>query len=365
MRLTIQRSELLPALTRAASVADQKSTMPILGCVLLDGTGDDLRIAATNLQQAIECRLAVEVTGRDAVAVGARTLLDRVKALPDGEVTLETAKTGLVVKSGSRRFTVHTVPAEDYPALPTRPEAGSEVRAGCLLSAIEGSGYAVSTDETRAHLNSLLLEFADIGLRAVATDGHRLAVTEVSGGSWPGWSVLVPKRAVDALKRIAEECEVDDAIGLAVDGYTMFASVPGCTYSARLSESQFPPYKAVIPETSAAIITVDRKALLESVRAVAVSASQRTGGIKLTFDGDGRIVVETESPDTGDALDAIECDYMGSKRTIGVSARYLAEALSSMTAEKVEIGTSGDLDPLLVTPDGDKSQVACVMPMKI
>ncbi len=349
--LTTTRSSLLPALERSAAVADPRSAIPILACCLIDNA----TIAATDLYRSVTC--GTDATGSLRACVNAKDLLARVKAMPDGEIGLALKKDALVVTGiGKRKFTLQTASADDFPKLPQcdTAMAGTRFEAGELAALIQRVSYCISTDETRAHVNSLCL--AGDARRVVATDGHRLALFTTEESSDAN-SVLVPLRAIKDLVRLGA-----GAVNLAIAGPYLFAIAGGVTYTTKLVDAQFPPYSQVIPKQVAHTVNVPRQAMRDAIAAVALAASDRTGGVVFTL-APGLLTVSAESPDGGDASDEVPCDHRGETCRIGFAARYWLEALDALDDDEVSVGFSAELDPATLRGSGDG--VAVVMPLRI
>jgi DNA polymerase-3 subunit beta len=363
MKLTINQPDLIHALTRCESIADKKSSMPVLGCVLLMAIDDRLTLAASDLNQSISSTVAASVEKSGSIAVPARDLLDRVKALP-GEITITVNdKSTVTLKSGSRRFSLQGIPGADFPALPsTDKQPIATLPAADLLKLINSTHFAISTDESRLHLNSMLLEINGV-MRAVATDGHRLSLVETTTPAGAGeFTALIPLRAITQIKRL---CEDGDAVTLTPDGFHLFIGVGGFSYCVKTVDSAFPPYQSVIPKSSNNTAAVNRASLLNAVRAVAVSASDRTSGIKLSFSA-GKLTITSESPESGEGADELGIAYEGAASEIGCNARYIEQALGALDCEGVTLGVSGELDPMVIQPGGETAwqSTAVVMPMR-
>ncbi len=364
MKFQVNQSFMQPLLAQCSAVADKRSTLPILGNVLITANGK-VSLSATDLYQAVHTSVVdgvIKETG--SVAVDARALVDRVKFLT-GDIAFSVKGDTLTLKSGSRSFKLQTVPGEEFPALADSKDAqplltisGEEL--GGLIKRVRS---AISTDETRLHLNSMLLEGdrARGLLRAVATDGHRLTVAEVTAIGVSAFSILIPLKGI--VNVIEKLCAVADEIELSQTGLTLFAKGGGIEATVKLAEAQFPPYQQVIPGDSAGTATADRLALLGAIEAVAVSASDRTGGIGLKF-ADGLLSLRSESPDTGEGEDEVAIEYVGQGETVGVNARYLIDALRVLGSEQVTIEHGRELDPVVVKPVGG-SGVAVVMPLRL
>src|SRR3982751_5355943 len=382
MHVVVAKKDLLRVLARCQGVADKKSTMPVLGNVLLEVSGtDQLRLAATDLYLAVSGKIPAKVESGGAIAIGARDLFERVKLMPDGQISIVTsggAATTIRAVGASRRFTLHGIPGEDFPSLPQPDEAAAPltIPIATVSSLIAGTYFSISTDETRLHLNSALFEWEGDRVRMVTTDGHRLSKMEATlPGKQASATMLIPLKGVLELKRLCDEASEDKAsepghgneIRISQSGPNAFFQLAGFQFSVKLVDAQFPPYQQVIPEHSEQRARAPRAAVADALRAVSVAASDRTGGIKLTLGG-GKMRFESENPDSGEGFDEVNVDYSGPELTVGFNARYFLDVLGAITDEDVTLGISGELDPAVIKPAGDsanKSYQAVIMPMRI
>ena len=380
MQVVVSKKDLLRVLGRCQGVADKKSTMPVLGNVLLEVSGpDQLRLAATDHYLAVSGTNKARVDKGGSVAVGARDLFERVKMMPDGQISISTndgAATTIRSVSSARRYTVHGIPGEEFPALPQLEDTSQllSLDVDALSQLIASTQFSVSTDETRLHLNSALFEWDGDRVRMVSTDGHRLSKMEIQvPGKQANASLLIPLKGVLELKRLCDEARADagkgddaadtSSIKLAQSGPNAFFQLAGFRFSVKLVDAQFPPYSQVIPETTERAVRVPRLPFSDALRAVALAASDRTGGVKLTLEG-GKVRFESESPESGEGFDEIPVDYDGANMTIGFNARYFLDVLGAMDDDEVVIGISGELDPAVIKPGGE-SYLAVIMPMRI
>lgn len=380
MRVAVSKKELLRVLARCQGVADKKSTMPVLGNVLLETIDSDgLRLAATDLYLAVSGRIEATVERPGSVALGARDLFERVKMMPDGQVTLEVsdgAATTIRADGAARRYTIHGMPGEEFPSLPEPDQDAEwlELEIAAMSRLLAATHFSISTDETRLHLNSALFEWEGSRVRMVTTDGHRLSKMELAAkGSTANASMLIPLKGVQELRRLCDEAlsELKDdetpRMSLVQSGPSVFFELAGFRFSVKLVDAQFPPYQQVIPAQSERTVRAPRLALSDALRAVSLAASDRTGGVKLTLSS-GRIRIESESPEAGEGFDEIAVDYDGSEVTIGFNARYFLDVLGAMVDDEVRLGISGELDPAVIQPGTesvDRSYLAVVMPMRI
>ena len=384
MEITVAKKDLLKLVTRMQGVAERKSTMPVLSNVLLAVDGPNaLRLAATDLYLAIAGKMSAEVNKGGSIAVPAKDLFERVKMMPDGPIHIAThdnSTTTLKAAGSARRYTLRGMPGDDFPALPAPAEGAPtlalevEVLQQLILKTI----FSISTDETRAHLNSALFEWDGDIVRMVSTDGHRLSKMEVKvTGRQASATMLIPLKAVQELKRLCEEAMSDagsrDAskdggkpqIQITQSGSSAFFQSGGMTFSVKLVDAQFPPYAQVIPQSSDKLGKVPRAAFADALRAVSIAASERTGGVKVTI-SKGTMRITSESPESGDGFDEVPVDYAGPDITIGFNARYFLDVLGSLDdEEEVVLGLSGELDPAVLRPQSDRQFLAVVMPMRI
>lgn len=373
MDITVAKKDLLNLVKRCRGVTTSRGTMPALSMVFLAATRNAVRVAATDLYLSAMGVASAETRQPGSVAVPARDLYERLQHLPDGPVHItvaDGATVALKAVASARRYTLHGMPGTDFPALdePEDRAPSIELPVAVLARLIASVEAAVSADETRAALNSALLELDGETVRMVATDGHRLAVVEtrVEGAS-ATMTMLISARALGELGRLASEAAGDDATVVISRGSgTVFFALGGVRLGVKPVEATFPPYAQVVPKKVRGTVRVWRSTLVDAARAVSVAASDRTGGVKLRF-GDGVVRLTSESPEAGDGFDEVSIDYDGPTTTVGLNARYLVDALAPLDAGEVTLGIGSDIDPVVITPcDGNGYEyTAVVMPMRI
>jgi DNA polymerase III subunit beta len=383
MELTVAKKDLLKLVARMQGVAERKSTMPVLANVLLAVDGPNaLRLAATDLYLSLLGRIQADVSKPGSVAVSAKDLFERVKMMPDGPVVIATqdnATTTLKASGSARRYTLRGMPGDDFPPLP-QPAEGSPTLAldvDVLSELIQKTHFSISTDETRAHLNSALFEWDGDIVRMVTTDGHRLSKVDVKvTGRQASATMLIPLKAIQELRRLCDEMLAEGGGGekkpellITQSGSSAFFQGAGTTFSVKLVDAQFPPYSQVIPQQSDKVVRAPRSAFADALRAVSVAASERTGGVKLSL-ANGSMRITSESPESGDGFDEIPVEYSGPNMSIGFNAKYFLDVLASITDEEVAIGLSGELDPAVLRPAGgttsaERQFLAVIMPMRI
>lgn len=387
MELTVAKKDLLKIVARMQGVAERKSTMPVLANVLLAVDGNTLRLAATDLYLSLMGRVPADIAKPGSVAVSAKDLFERVKMMPDGPVVIssqDNATTTIKASGTARRYTLRGMPGDDFPPLP-QPAEGSPTLAidvEVLSELIAKTHFSISTDETRAHLNSALFEWEGDVVRMVTTDGHRLSKVDVKvAGRQASATMLIPLKAIHELRRLCDEM-ISEGVPAGSDGEkkkpellitqsgaSAFFQGGGTTFSVKLVDAQFPPYSQVIPQTSERVVRAPRTALADALKAVSVAASERTGGVKLSLTN-GSMRITSESPESGDGFDEIPVEFSGPNMSIGFNAKYFLDVLAAINDEEVSIGLSGELDPAVLRPAGastspDRQFLSVVMPMRI
>jgi DNA polymerase-3 subunit beta len=376
MDLVIAKKDLLRLVARCQGVADKKSAMPALANILLAVEGNTLRASATDLYLGVTGQTHAEVKTAGSVAVPAKDLLERVKAMPDGPIqitTTEGAQTSLKAVGSPRRYTLPGLPGAEFPPLAApAPDAPSlELPVDLLALLIARTHFSISTDETRAHVNSALFEWAGERVRMVTTDGHRLSKMEATvSGSSATATMLIPLKAIAELRRLADEARSEKEapmVGITQSGPNAFFRIAGMQFSVKLVDAQFPPYRQVIPAVSEHSVTVPRAQFADALRAVSIAASDRTGGVKMVLSS-GMLKIKTETAEKGDGFDEIGVDCAGPEVTIGFNAKYLLDVLAAVDDDDVLLGVSGELDPIVIRPCSEPNRdwyIAVIMPMRV
>ncbi|HRG97019.1 MAG TPA: DNA polymerase III subunit beta [Polyangiaceae bacterium] len=385
MELTVAKRDLLRLAARMQGVAERKSTMPVLSNVLFTAGGaGSLRLSATDLYLGLSGTIPAEISKPGSMAIPAKELVDRVKMMPDGPVQLATSdkdngQATMRAVGSARRYTLRGMPGGDFPPLPQPAEGAPSlaIEVDVLAELIAKTHFSISTDETRAHLNSALFEWEGEIVRMVTTDGHRLSKMEVKvAGRQASATMLIPLKAIHELRRLCDEvlAEARDTkserpqLTIVQSGSSAFFQAGSMTFSVKLVDAQFPPYSQVIPKSFAKSVRAPRTAFTEALRAVSVAANERTGGVKLSLQ-DGTLRISSESPESGEGFDELPVDYSGVPIAIGFNAKYFLDVLGALTTDEVTLNLSGELDPAVLRPgDGEPSErdfLAVVMPMRI
>jgi DNA polymerase-3 subunit beta len=374
MNFSVDRDQLEGLLSRIQGVAERRHTMPVLSHVLVKAEASGLTMVASDLEIVIRCVAAgAAVKEEGAIALPAKKFFDIAKVLPKGDVTVQTTKEGNSVKiSGkSGNFRLAGLPASEFPEMPDKPTSASVAVDGELFRKLADrvSPFA-SSDETRYNLAGVLLEQNDAGgqslLRMVATDGHRLALSD---GEVPGISsllgsrkALVPRKGLIEIRKLAEGGP--GSIELSSSDKFLFVGKGDTEIWVRLLDADFPDYKQVIPKGNPLSAKVPREAFTSALKRVAVMAPEKVHSVKLSFEGN-RLDVSTTSPDLGEASDSLEIEYAGDPLKIGFNGKYLQEAVAGVSEDKLLIEMKDDVSQAVIRPEAEASFLAIIMPMRI
>lgn len=352
MTLTIERSALVAALTQASKAVETRNTFPILANVLLSSQDGQLHLRATDLD--IEITTSAPCTGDlPTTTAPARTLLDIAKkTAPGSEITLAVEGEHLVVKSGRSRFKVATIDPEAFPEL-KQPAytTGITLDFSALVAPVT---FAMSNEETRFYLNGVFLHTSNGRLRAVATDGHRLAAVFGPELELPA-GIIVPRKTVGLIPEGQVTVDIGEGRIRFVQGDTTIVS--------KLVEGAFPDYERVIPKENDKLVTLENKALLTAVGRVGVFASERAGKAVRLEVAPGQVVLSVTGED-GQADDEITADYDGEPFEIGYNARYLAELVGAVEGDKVTFEIRDGGSPARIT-GGNPDWCGVLMPMRV
>lgn len=373
MKITVAKKDMLRMVSLCQGVVDKKGTMPVLANVLVVADGSSVRVYATDLGVAVSGETKAEVKQAGSVAIPARDLFERLKMMPEGSVTISVAANGSVeVKSDTspRRYKLFGLSGDNFPAIP-QPSSDSpmfELKSEALSALINATQFSISADESRPHLNSALFELDGGKARMVTTDGHRLTKMELAleGGQTNVATMLIPSKAIAELRKLAEEAH-GQSVRVSLAGPNAFFVFDDTCFCLKLVEATFPAYQQVIPTENSKNAVAPRKQLVDALRAVAIAANGKTGGVKMSFQS-GTLQLSGETPDSGEGFDEIPVDYRGKPITIGFNAKYVLDALGAMQDEEVSMQMSEDLDPMVVTSaveDTAKTFVGVLMPMRI
>ncbi len=372
MKVTIERAALLKAMSRAQGVVERKNTIPILANVLVEAEGDKVSLRTTDLDIEVIEAIPAVVEQPGAVTVAAHLLHEIVRKLPEGAqlaISADAATGRLDVVAGRSSFLLATLPREDFPVMASSEYSCSySAPAPVLRRLFDKSKFAVSTEETRYYLNGVYLHVANEAgnsvLRAVATDGHRLARidADLPAGAETAPGVIVPRKTVGELHKLLEND--DEEITISVSETKIRFSVDGLVLTSKVIDGAFPDYTRVIPTGNTRRMEVDAADFAAAVDRVATVSQERSRAVKLVMEQD-KLTLSVNSPDAGSAAEELVVAYPDEPMEIGFNAKYLLEIASQVDRENAVFLFNNPGDPTLVREGDDSSAVYVVMPMRV
>ncbi len=370
MKATIERATLLKGLGHVHSVVERRNTIPILSNVLIEADEEGgIRLMATDLDLQINETVEANITDPGATTVPAHTLFDIARKLPEGsQVELIAAEGRMQINAGRARFTLSTLPRDDFPViaegeLPVR----FELPAATLRQIIDKTRFAISTEETRYYLNGIYLHVSDEAqpvLKAAATDGHRLARVTVprpdGAQGMPG--VIIPRKCVVELRKLLEE--VDGTVQVSLSDSKIRFGLGNAVLTSKLIDGTFPDYSRVIPTANDKLLKIDPRGFEEGVDRVSTIASERTRAVKMALERD-KVTLSVTSPENGTAAEEVPADYGAESFEIGFNARYLMDILAQIEGDTVEVHLADAAAPTLLRENDKAPALYVLMPMRV
>ncbi|MEQ8557595.1 MAG: DNA polymerase III subunit beta [Henriciella sp.] len=372
MKLTIERSDLLNALSHVQNVVERRNTIPILSNVLMEAKGPEVTFVATDLDIEAVDSADAQVSSEGAITAPAGTLFDVVRKLPAGsdvELELNPENRRLSIRSGRSQFALPTLPATDFQTMTGDDSAVKfDVDAGDLRRLIDKTRFAISTEETRYYLNGVYLHVADGEggkvLRAVATDGHRLALADSPAPKDSDGldGVIVPRKAIAEVRRLIDQ--VDGDVSIAVSDTKIVFRAGRAVLTSKLIDGSFPDYARVIPKGNEKRLVIDNKSFEAAVDRVSTVSAERSRSVKLSIEP-GKVILAVNSAETGQGHEEIECDYSEDAMEIGFNAKYLLDVTAQIEAEDAEFLLNDPASPALILDPGDAACRYVLMPLRV
>ena len=370
MKATVERATLLKCLGHVQSVVERRNTIPILSNVLIEAREDGLRLMATDLDLQVVETIAATVAQPGATTVSAHTLFDIARKLPEGaQVELAVAAEKMTVVAGRARFSLATLKRDDFPVIAETdlPHAFT-LPAASLRRIIDGTRFAISTEETRYYLNGIFLHVAagtPPTLRAVATDGHRLAKIELPApdGTAGMPDVIVPRKCVAEIRKLLDEADGEVEVSLSASKIRF--RLGSATLTSKLIDGTFPDYSRVIPTANDKLLKIDVKSLSEGVdRVAAIATTEKTRAVKIAL-GRDKVTLSVTSPENGTAAEEVPADYSSPEFEVGFNYRYLLDILGQVGSEQVDIHLSDAAAPTLIRVSDTSEALYVLMPMRV
>lgn len=372
MKVSIERSALLKAMSQAQSVVERRNTIPILANVLIEAEGGAVSFRATDLDIEVVDKALAQVERAGATTVGAHTLHEIVRKLPDGAM-VQLADDGssgrLDVHAGRSHFSLATLPKEDFPVMASSEyDCNFAAPAPVLRRLFDKSKFAISTEETRYYLNGVYMHASDGAdgkvLRCVATDGHRLARIDAAlppeAKNMPG--VIVPRKTVGELRKLLDDDDM--MIAVSVSETKIRFATPEIMLTSKVIDGTFPDYTRVIPVGNTRRLEVDAAEFAQAVDRVSTVSSERSRAVKLSLEDD-RMILSVNAPDSGAAEEELAVAYSDERLEIGFNAKYLLEIAGQVDRENAVFMFNSSGDPTLMREGNDETAVYVVMPMRV
>ena len=371
MELVARKADLVRELQFFQQIVERKNTIPILANVLLESTGNDLTLLATDLEVALRSRCEAAVERAGAVTLPAKKLYEVVRALPESDVRLEIEKGGAGVKVSAQEFEsrMPTLPREDFPSLPESGGAAkSSLKGSVLREMVAKTQFAITGEDTRYYLNGALFVLRGDTMTLVATDGHRLALVNVQRDP--------PVKGVDEIKAILPRKTLSELSRLLADTDTevqyergenhLFFEIGQRLLISRMIDGQFPAYEKVIPKANDKRVEFERDRLTSAVRRVAILSNERSRAVKFVLDK-GKVEVTSSSPEFGEAREPLLVDYNGPALTICFNAQYVQDFLNVVDCDVVALELKDEVSQAVMKPVGVEGYdyTYVIMPMRV
>ena len=367
MQFTLQREALLKPLQLVAGVVERRQTLPVLSNVLLVVDGNTLSLTGTDLEVELVGRINLEEPAVDGeITVPARKLMDICKSLPDeATINLRIEEGKAILRAGRSRFTLATLPAADFPNVEDGEGSLSfSVSQNKLRRLIERTGFAMAQQDVRYYLNGMLLEINQGQLRAVATDGHRMAMCTVDAeiDYQEKYQLIVPRKGILELARLL--AEADDLISIVLGTHHIRATTGDFTFTSKLVDGKFPDYERVLPRGGDKVVIADRQALRNAFSRTAILSNEKYRGIRLML-SDSLLKIQANNPEQEEAEEDTVVDYSGSPLEVGFNVSYLLDVMNVLSNEQVQITLADANSSALLQEAESDDSLYVVMPMRL
>jgi len=366
MKLETQRERLLKPLQQVIGVVERRQTLPVLANVLVTAQTETLTMVATDMEVVLQAEEHLPVEEGGEITLPGRKLLDILRALPEeSTVHLHIDNDRALLRCGRSRFNLATLPAADFPAQEDISAEGElRLSQAALRQLLERTHFAMAQQDVRYYLNGLLLEVTDNGLRAVATDGHRLAYAETDAEvtAKVGLQVIVPRKGIQELLRLLDNAE--DLAVVRIGANHIQVVLGEIRFTSKLIDGRFPDYQRVIPRDTARAIVADRVVLRTALARAAILSSDKYRGVRLRAE-DHVLQVQAHNPEQEEAQEEVEVSYGDESLEIGFNVTYLLDALGALTGENVKLAFTDANSSCLLTEVESMAARYVVMPMRL
>jgi DNA polymerase-3 subunit beta len=366
MKFSIQREEFLKPLQQIIGVVERRQTLPVLGNVLLNANKKSVRLTATDLEVELQSHVNVAVTETGDITVPARKLLDICRTLPaEAQLDISVKNERALVRSGKSRFTLSTLPATEFPVIDKIKSARKfSMQESALHGLIERTAFAMAQQDVRYYLNGLMLEPVNGTLRAVATDGHRLAMCELMAdvGEGADQQVIVPRKGIQELQRLLEQRDADVQVEIGTNHIRI--TTDELRYTSKLIDGRFPDYQRVMPKNADKRLLINRDLLRQALTRTSILSNEKYRGIRLDL-FENNIKIQAHNPEQEEAVEEIDAIYDSEAIVIGFNVTYLLDVLNAINTDDVEMFLSDGNSSALINKPGDDNCRYVVMPMRL
>ncbi len=370
MKLIIQSQVLREAINKVLSVVDKKNSRPILTNCLLKTSGTKLEIIATDLEVSAKIILNAKVEKEGSFCINSKNISEILRELPNDEVTISVDNTNLLnLTCKNINYSLLISTSEEFPQLSFQNQSSEfRLKTKNISHIINKTSHAISTDETRLYLNGIYFQLSESKLRAVAIDGHRLALIDthefIGENKFLVDGVIIPKKGITELKKIADSYP-DDDVSISLDDSFMFVNARNEYYlSIRLIAREYPKYQTVIPAKTTNRFHIDRNAVLNAVKRIKILSNEKTNGIKFNIQKN-ELVISTNHPALGQATENLPISYDGKSTEIGFNAKYLIESLMVLNETDVTFEFNNELSPVVIKAEDIPEFLGIIMPLKL
>jgi DNA polymerase-3 subunit beta len=367
MQINLTKAAFIKPLSHVCNVVEKRQTLPILSNVLLQYDGSDkLTMTGTDLEVEVitHCN---DVSGSAGdISLNARKLLDITRSLPENaEISIQNDGNKAVIRSGRSRFSVQTLPVDDFPKIETEQwDQTWKLPVTSFKSVLTRTGFAMAQQDVRFYLNGLLFESEGDVMKTVATDGHRLAKSEatLSEGSETPVQAIVPRKAIVELIRMLDDC--GDEAEISFNANHMRVALDSMIFTSKLIDGRFPDYNKVIPQNQQKSLIVDRTELQQTLQRASILTNEKFRGVRLIISA-GKMAVSANNPDQEEAFDEIPVEYQDDDIEIGFNVGYMLDAINAIDSAKIEITLDDPNSSGTLKAPGDDKTVYIVMPMRL
>lgn len=367
MKFSVTREVLLPALSIVSGVVEKRQTLPILSNLLLQLNGNSLTLTGTDLEVELRTTIEVEDAESGEITVTARKFLDICKALPESsKMQFTQDENHIILRSGRSRYTLSTLSANEFPLSDNQSTVSEfSIKQSELLYLINKTQFSMANQDVRYYLNGLLLETSIAKIRAVATDGHRLAICELNTTDDQKLSdgqIIIPRKAVVELSRLLENSDTSCHVSLGSNHIRV--DLDTTHFSSKLIDGKFPDYNRVIPSQELNIMRCNKDTLRQMLHRTAILSNEKYRGIGLEI-SENLLIAKVHNPEHEEAEEQLDVEFNGSAVEIGFNVSYLLDVLGNLDEEVVEIGLIDANSSCIITGKDNKYSRYVVMPMRL